>query len=176
MKRCTLFIFVLILVIVSTGCGAKSNNINKNSSEDYVINERYPSFVVETVDVSTGDKDVVVHVSLKNNPGFLTMAMNITYDSDNLSLTKVLSGSDYGEYNFVGPKNKKSGCTASWFVPEMPKSIVDGNILELHFDIMAHAESGSYPITVSRPDNGGVVDQNKEEIIFNNATGYIRIN
>ena len=44
------------------------------------------------------------------------------------------------------------------------------------FDIKEQAESGSYPISISRPDNGGVVDQNKEAIIFNNATGYIEIN
>lgn len=164
------------MVLVLVGCRGKIGNINNSISDNSVVNERYPSFAVETVNASRGDKDVVVHISLKDNPGFLTMAMNITYDSGNMSLTKVLNGSDYTEYNFVGPKNKQNGCTASWFIPEIPESIIDGNILELHFDIKEQAEKGSYPISIFRPDNGGVVDQNKEEIIFNNATGYIKIN
>lgn len=181
MKKYTLFVFLLILILVLTGCRGKDSNVNNtvsdsSVSDDPVINERYPSFAVETVNASKGDKDVVIYISLKDNPGFLTMAMNITYDSDNMSLTTVSNCSDYSEYNFVGPKNMQSGCTASWFLPEIPENIVDGNILELHFDIKEQAESGSYPISISRPDNGGVVDQNREAIIFNNATGYIEIN
>lgn len=176
MKRHIILVFILIFVLALSGCRQNSGNNTGVTSDNSVTNERYPSFVVETVEASKGDKDVVVRISLKNNPGFLTMAMNITYDSDNMVLTKLINGSDYQEYNFVGPKNKKSGCTASWFMPEAPINVVDGNILELHFDIKEQVANGAYPISITRPDNGGVVDQNKEEIIFNNATGYIQIN
>ena len=179
MKKYTLLVFLLIWMMALAGCSGKSDSDVTPDiavSEDSAVNERYPSFSVENASASKGDDDVVVRVSLVDNPGFLTMAMNITYDSDNMSLTEVLSCSDYSEYYFIGPKNMQSGCTASWFIPEIPESTVDGRILELHFAINEHAETGSYPITVSRPDYGGVVDQNKQEIIFNNATGYITIN
>lgn len=183
MKAYRLLVCFLIFATLLTGCGKKpvdannaaTTNPEPHTSENPVSNDRYPSFAVETLSAAKGDQDVVVRVSLKDNPGFLTMAMDIAYDSNNMSLTKVVSGSDYSDYYFVGPKKMQSGCTASWFLPELPEKVVDGNILELHFVIKENAESGSYPITITRSPNGGVVDQFKNEIIFNNAVGYINI-
>lgn len=181
MKIYRLLICLLVFAVLLTGCGKKTDNttdtVTPNSEvEQPINNDRYPSFAVETISVEKGNQDVVVYVSLKDNPGFLTMAMDITYDYENMSLTKVVSGSDYGDYYFVGPKKLQSGCTASWFLPELPEKVVDGNILELHFAINDNAESGSYPISITRSQNGGIVDQFKNEIIFNNAVGYININ
>lgn len=180
MKKYGLWICFLVFAVLLTSCGRRAGNSNSNNSgvhdlEAPVINDRYPSFIVETISAGKGDHDAVVRVSLKNNPGFLTMAMDIVYDYNNMSLTKVVSGSDYSDYYFVGPKNMQSGCTASWFLPELPEQVVDGTILELHFAIKENAESGSYPISITRSLNGGVVDQFKNEIIFNNAVGYINI-
>lgn len=181
MKIYRLLICLLVFVVLLTGCGKKTDNttdtVTPNSElEQPINNDRYPSFAVETISAAKGNQDVVVYVSLKDNPGFLTMTMDITYDYENMSLTKVVSGSDYGDYYFVGPKKLQSGCTASWFLPESPEKVVDGNILELHFAINDNAESGSYPISITRSQNGGIVDQFKNEIIFNNAVGYININ
>ena len=181
MRIYRLLICLLIFAVLLTGCGRKTDNINdtvttNSEVEQPINNDRYPSFTVETISASKGDQDVIVCVSLKDNPGFLTMAMDITYDYENMSLTKVVSGSDYSDYYYVGPRNLQSGCTASWFLPESPEKVVDGNILELHFAIKDYAECGSYPITITRSQNGGVVDQFKNEIIFNNAVGYIHIN
>lgn len=184
MKTCRLLVCFLVFVALLTGCGKKPGDTNNTvttnpevyDSENTVNNDRYPSFAVETISAAKGDQDVVVRVSLKDNPGFLTMAMNIAYDYDNMTLIKVVRGSDYSDYYFVGPKKLQSGCTASWFLPELPEKVVDGNILELHFAINENAESGSYPIAITRSQNGGVVDQFKNEIIFNNAVGYININ
>ena len=169
-------IILLLISIVLVGCVNEKSDVEPTVSDGSPTNNRYPSFVVESTTASKGDKDVVINVSIKDNPGFLTMAMNISYDSDTMSLTKVVSGSNYSEYNFVGPKNKQSGCTAAWFVSELPEDIIDGNILKLHFEIKESAKIGVYPVSVSRSNNGGVVDQNKKEIIFNNAIGYIEIN
>ena len=169
----------MILVLVLTGCQTHNDNANADTNvstpDELVTNERYPSFVVETVEAKKGAKDVIVNISLSNNPGFLTMAMNISYDDTNMSLVDVTNGKDYEYYNFVGPKNMQSGCVASWFATEMPETIVDGDILELHFEINENAQSGSYPISILRPENGGIVDEYKESIIFNNAIGYINI-
>ena len=181
MKIYRLLILLLSFLVLLTGCGKKTDNttdtVTTNLEEDQPINnDRYPSFAVETISAAKGNRDVIVYVSLKDNPGFLTMAMDITYDYENMSLTKVVSGMDYSDYYFVGPKNLQSGCTASWFLPELPEKVVDGNILELHFAINDNAESGSYPISITRSQNGGIVDQFKKEIIFNNAVGYININ
>ena len=184
MKMYRLLICSLIFASLLMSCGKNPDNTNSTitinsevpDSENTGGNERYPSFAVETIATAKGEEDAIVRVSLMDNPGFLTMAMDITYDSENMTLTDVNGGVDYSEYYFVGPKNTESGCTASWFLPELPEEIVDGVILELHFAIKENAESGSYPISITRSPNGGIVDQNKNEIIFNNAVGYINVN
>ncbi len=179
MTRKVFLIFLLLLFLIFTGCNqvkTQSTDTNNTVTINSAINERYPFFEVKSVDAIKGDKDIVVYVHLKDNPGFLTLAINIAYDSDNLILTRVLPGSDYRQYNFIGPKNMESGCTASWFVPDIPENIIDGIILELHFDTHEQTKPGSYAISVTRPENGGVVDQYKQPIVFNNATGYININ
>lgn len=184
MKQYRLLVILLVIAALLMGCNKETDDANTTvstepagySSEESAINDGHPAFAVETVSAAKGDTDVVVCVSLKNNPGCLTIAMEIGYDSDSMSLTKVVSGSDYGDYYFVGPKNMQSGCTASWFLPKLPEKVVDGIILELHFAISEKAESGSYPVSITCPENGGIVDANKKEIIFNNAVGYLDIN
>ncbi len=165
-----LCVFVIILASLITGCGK-----SKSTVETVYNNDEFPSFLVENVQVSRGDKDFVVFVELKDNPGFLTMAMNIEYDSNAMALIDIKNGADYQEYYFVGPKNKASGCCASWFIPELPDKIVDGKLLELHFRLMDNAERGDHPIKISRPHNGGIVDAYKEILVVNNAIGYVTI-
>lgn len=176
-----LLICVLTATVLLIGCGCKTNNTSNEvnadiSSNNNISNERYPSFAVESITVKPGEKDITICVSLKDNPGFLTMAMDIEYDSNTMSLTKTVNGSDYSNYYFVGPKNLQSGCTASWFLPDIPQKTIDGTILELHFSIKENANKGSYPIKITRSQYGGIVDEYKNEIIFNNAEGYITIN
>ena len=107
MRIYRLLICFLVFAVLLTGCGRKTDNTNdivttNSEVEQPINNDRYPSFVVETISAAKGNQDVVVRVSLKDNPGFLTMAMDITYDYENMSLTKVVSGSDYSDYYFVG--------------------------------------------------------------------------
>ena len=178
-----LLIVFLICAVLLNGCGKKSDaaateitaNVSNPTSAAVNLDDWQMWFTAETVDASRGDQDVVVRVFINGNPGFLTMAINIYYDSDCMSLTKLVSGSDYDEYYFVGPKNLQSGCTASWFLPELPENVVNGNIVELHFSIKESAESGSYAITIAQPRDGGVVDRDKNEITFDKAVGYINI-
>lgn len=176
MRRLSIIIITVIISLLLTGCTGKESGDGVNVPTEFASNQNAPSFAVESVDASKGDTDVTVRVSLEGNPGFLTMAMNISYDSSVMALTDAVCGSDYSDYYYIGPKNKESGCTATWFLPDIPEDIVDGCILELHFGISNQAESGSYPVSITRPDNGGIVDQFKEPIVFNNSTGYININ
>lgn len=123
--------------------------------------------------VSAGAAQVEIKVSLQHNPGFLTMALNMEFDSDVLKLTRVTSGSDYSDYSFIAPFNKKSGCTAAWFASDLPDEIVDGNIMTLQFTVSENAPAGTYPITISCPDDGSTVDGNKDEYPITNTVGYI---
>ena len=103
------------------------------------------------------------------------MALNIAYDSNVLTLTKVSNGSDYSDYNFTAPKDKSSGCTAAWFATDLPEEILDGDVLLLQFTVSAEATSGDYFVTVTCPDDGSTLDGDKNEITIAKATGYITV-
>ena len=132
-----------------------------------------PALSVNNTTTTAGTEKVKVLVSLENNPGFLTMALKITFDSDVLTLTKVSNGVDFIDYNFTAPKNKISGCTAAWFASDLPEEILDGDIMTLQFTVAANATPGRYPITISCPDDGSTVDGNKDAFNMSDAIGYI---
>lgn len=170
MKKFYKTTILIFLVLSLFGC----KKDEKAEIEMVYINDKYPSFMVENIDVNNNE-DITMFVELKGNPGFLTMALNIEYDQTVMTLMDIENGPDYEEYSFLGPKNKNSGCSASWYILDLPEKVVDGKLLKLHFKILDNVKSGEYPIKISRPNNGGIVDGNKEAIVINNAIGYVTI-
>ena len=141
----------------------------------YTVSAASPAMKVSSITAAPGATKVTVMVSLENNPGFLTMALEMSFDSDVLTLTKVSNGADFTDYNFTGPKNKVSGCRAAWFSTDLPEEILDGDVMTLQFTVADNAASGSYPITISCPDDGSTLDGNKNVITLVNAIGYITV-
>lgn len=141
----------------------------------YTVIEKTPVLNVSSNTAAPGATKVTVTVSLENNPGFLTMALEMAFDSDVLTLTKVSNGADFTDYNFTGPKNKVSGCRAAWFSTDLPEEILDGDVMTLQFTVADNAASGRYPITISCPNDGSTLDGNKNVIALANAIGYITV-
>ena len=141
----------------------------------YTVSAASPALKVSSITAAPGATKVTVMVSLENNPGFLTMALEMSFDSDVLTLTRVSNGADFTDYNFTGPKNKVSGCRAAWFSTDLPEEILDGDVMTLQFTVADNAASGRYPITISCPDDGSTLDGNKNVITLANASGYITV-
>lgn len=141
----------------------------------YTVSAALPALKVSSITAAPGATKVTVMVSLENNPGFLTMALEMSFDSDVLTLTRVSNGADFTDYNFTGPKNKVSGCRAAWFSTDLPEEILDGDVMTLQFTVADNAASGRYPITISCPDDGSTLDGNKNVIALANAIGYITV-
>lgn len=141
----------------------------------YTVSAASPVLKVSSITAAPGATKVTVMVSLENNPGFLTMALEMSFDSDVLTLTRVSNGADFTDYNFTGPKNKVSGCRAAWFSTDLPEEILDGDVMTLQFTVADNAASGRYPITISCPDDGSTLDGNKNVIALANAIGYITV-
>ena len=141
----------------------------------YTVSAASPVLKVSSITAAPGATKVTVMVSLENNPGFLTMALEMSFDSDVLTLTRVSNGADFTDYNFTGPKNKVSGCRAAWFSTDLPEEILDGDVMTLQFTVADNAASGRYPITISCPDDGSTLDGNKNVITLANAIGYITV-
>ena len=175
MKKSKILSFILCIFICFYISGCKNKNNEEEIIEERTYhNDNFPSFIINDVKAKSGD-EVVMNVSLKDNPGFLTMALKINYDENVMTLNEVKSCDDYSDYTYVGPTNMASGCTASLFGVDLPEKIIDGNLFELHFSISKEAKKGKYEVYISRPDNGGIVNVNKEEIIINEAIGIIDI-
>ena len=141
----------------------------------YTVSAASPVLKVSSITAAPGATKVTVMVSLENNPGFLTMALEMSFDSDVLTLTRVSNGADFTDYNFTGPKNKVSGCRAAWFSTDLPEEILDGDVMTLQFTVADNAASGRDPITISCPDDGSTLDGNKNVIALANAIGYITV-
>lgn len=108
--------------------------------------------------------EVVVTVNINGNPGFLTMALTIDYDSQAMSLTEIENGKDFTDYNFVPAKELKTGCRASWFTSSLQNYSKDGELMKLHFRLADHADPGEYFISIKSVDDGSVVDINKKPL------------
>ena len=141
----------------------------------YTVSAASPALKASSITAAPGATKVTVMVSLENNPGFLTMALEMSFDSDVLTLTRVSNGADFTDYNFTGPKNKVSGCRAAWFSTDLPEEILDGDVMTLQFTVADNAASGRYPITISCPNDGSTLDGNKNVIALANAIGYITV-
>ena len=72
----------------------------------YTVSAASPTLKVSSITAAPGATKVTVMVSLENNPGFLTMALEMSFDSDVLTLTRVSNGADFTDYNFTGPKKQ----------------------------------------------------------------------
>ena len=153
--------------------GYNTDNLANAILNGPVINE--PALIVGSASAKAGET-VKVAVEVKNNPGFLTMALQIDYDSTALTLTKISNGSDYTDYTFTPPRNKVSGCKAAWFATDLPEEIIDGEIMILQFKVVDGAASGRYAVTVSCPDDGSTLDGNKTAFTLADAVGYVTVN
>ena len=157
-----LLIILVVLTVSILGCRKKDETTTKEVS-----------LTVSDVLVCREDREAIINVSLSNNPGILTMAVSIEYDTSALSLVEVETGDVFSGYSFVPPKNKKNGCIACWFSPDPPDEIMDGVFLNLKFAMKDDLPDGQYMVTVSCPDDGSVLDSNKELLNVKEATGII---
>ena len=164
------FILSLIFVVLLSGCKGSDNKAKKVQMDT----ENKLTFTMTSEPVNPGT-DVIVHVNTKNNPGFLTMAVKVEYDTKAMSLVEVSNGSDFVDYNFIPPKNLQSGCKISWFITDLPNNPVDGELIELHFYVFDDTAIGEYPITISPINDGGIVDGNKNLITVIESNDVIKV-
>ncbi len=115
-----------------------------------------PTITATSTEVSPGDKQVTVTLSLRDNPGIVGLFMTVQYSSDMFTLTDARSGEALDALMFTAPSALGSGCTFMWDGVEIQdKDIKDGEILVLTFDVADNAPTGEYSIlfNISAFDN-----------------------
>lgn len=127
---------------------------------------------VSTVTARPGDTNVVVSITISNNPGICGMLLKISYDQ-RLSLIDVQKGdalpaltlADFA-VPYINPLN------ASW--DGITSDYSDGDVLKLTFNVPENAEAGNYNIIVSY-ESGDVYDDDLNDLSLNLSNGYITV-
>ena len=154
---------------------AKDNSANDEKDNEDKAYEN-PTIAVESVSAKAGE-EVAVKVELHNNPGIMGMLVSFEYDETVMKLVEVQNGNVFSKsngYTFMGPKNKASGCRASWYTLDDVSVQTDGTFVTLKFEILETASSGSYYVKL-KYSTGDIIDANEENKDFEILNGNISI-
>ena len=134
-----------------------------------------PTFAVDKINASKGEM-VTVAVNVRNNPGILGMTLNLSYDSNALTLTNAVSGNAVSDVlAFTKPGRFTSPCNFTWDGIELSNSqIKDGEILILTFAVASDAPDGVYPIILSY-DEDSIFDKDLAPVDFEIINGNIAV-
>ena len=128
-----------------------------NVTNDLTIIAQYigePKFVVSTVTAEAGTTDVVVTVSVENNPGILGMILKLKYDDSILTLTKASKGAALYSHSLTNPGMFISGCNFVIDAMQLEEEdYEDGVILTFRFSVSESATAGSYDVEISYEHN-----------------------
>lgn len=155
----------------------------KNITADTTITAQYkknevspddPQLVVSSVTGKAGD-EITVAVSVKNNPGFTSLDMYLTYDTSALELASVPTAGEIisGCQTFNSP-NLTAMPYHVGFTSGMVDLTGDGAVLVLKFRIKDTVEAGTYTISVTAdPENTYNTEWN--EIEFAGVDGTVKV-
>lgn len=163
----------------------KNENAGNDSSKDEPTNddpleedEAYenPTIVVDDVSAKAGE-GVSVSIELHNNPGIFGMLVSFEYDETVMKLVDVQNGNVFSKsngYTFVGPKNKSSGCRASWYTLDEVSEKFNGTFVTLCFETLDTAPSGTYVIKVKYNKNDIIGEEDSIDLDVKNGKIIIK--
>lgn len=129
-----------------------------------------PSFVVSTVEGERGDT-VEVTVSTKNNPGIVSLKVNIGYDASALELVSIDGGAFVG--TSFGPLTNNP-IAVSWVNALETNNTTDGVVATLTFKIKDDAPYGASAVTVTH-DPEDVYDYGINNVAFTDVNGSVNV-
>lgn len=129
-----------------------------------VITDLQPVISVGTKKVYSGN-EASIAISIKNNPGLVSMRLKVSYDNDALTLLRVedkgLLGNEMHSDNLSAMPYTlfwKNGSTNTDYVD-------NGEIVILTFAVAENAEVGYYPISISYDSNSNdIINKDLEDV------------
>ena len=146
----------------------------KDNYTSYVPSETDPLIKVSSVRGILG-KQVKVAVSLKNNPGIVSMALQLNYDENALKLINVEDCGALGTQ--VHSPTLGTPYYLNWVNDTATTNFTaNGDIVIFTFEVLENAALGKTAITVSyTPDNYEIYDKDGTEINFAVESGYVDV-
>lgn len=133
-----------------------------------------PAFVVSSEKADAGDT-VEITVSVKNNPGIISMKLLIEYDSTALQLVDAEKGK-FGSIVFGSKDNIPF--IANWIEPLKPNNKTNGTVTTLTFKVLETAPEGKSEISLSyNPDDVFEITNTNDfvNVEFDTQSGYVDI-
>lgn len=136
--------------------------------------EGAPTVCVSNVKAAAGE-DVVVSVSVKNNPGIVSMTLKVDYDNSMLTLQGITDrgvlGTTFHSDDFTTPYYL---CWANDGATQNFK--VNGKLAQLTFRVNENSENGTvYPISIEYSLDDGIYDKDLNCIDFEVESGSITV-
>ncbi len=163
------------VITVTTSDGGYTANCTVTVTAKQV-DDKAPKIKISEVKAKPGN-EVDVTVELENNIGFASLGIEIGYDSDIMTLTKVTSNSGVGATFTPAQTYTANPFNMGW--DSAANVTYNGNLSTLTFKIADNAADGIYPITVDyyKGVNGTYVDGN--DVNYNEdleAVGFVYVN
>lgn len=152
------------------------NTVNGKISIAALQEADKPSVNIGGVSVNFGATDIVVPITVKNNPGFAGFSFCINYDTSRLILedTKILLE---GGYKVIG---HPEGYAVNIAWTSTDAYTQDGTIAELHFSLKENANSGKAYINSAFREGYdsfyGFTNGTEQDIAFDAFNGYVDVN
>lgn len=133
-----------------------------------------PAILVENITASAGNT-VTLTISLQDNPGIVSLALNVKFDE---TVMKLVKAEDTGMIS--GGEHKQmltSPYRLNWANDTMMTNITEnGCIAVLTFEISEEARKGAYPVSVEYDlENGDIYNSELEAIPFEVQNGVITV-
>ena len=137
--------------------------------------EGAPTVCVSNVKAASGE-NVVVSLSVKNNPGIVSMTLDVVYDDSMLTLKEI---TDRGVLGTAGHcDNFTSPYRLCWTNDTATQNFtVNGKLVELTFTVNENSENGTvYPISIEySPEDHYIYDKDTNCINFAVESGSITV-
>lgn len=160
--------FIMAIVLVVSGFTINSDSVMAEETREAKIS-------VESLYAKPGT-NVVVKVSIKDNPGILGAVLKVSFDDKNMTLVKAESGEAFSALTFTAPGKFGESNTFSWDGQDISENdIADGEILKLTFKISDNAIIGDcYNVKVTY-NSSDIVDSNLNIVKLTSENGEINI-
>lgn len=132
-----------------------------------------PQLIVDSVTANPGDSNVAVTVSVKNNPGIASLAFDVNYNTDILTLTGFTYNTDVTNGSSTVPFNTNAQPTCLSMVNGSTNINGDWVFATLYFDVKDSA-NGNYFITLSY-DEDNIYNIDENNVTFDVVAGIITV-
>lgn len=139
-----------------------------------VCAEKVPTFAVSSQKAKAGDT-VNITVSVKNNPGIISMKLSVKYDSDALELLDCKEGKFKG---VAFSPNQAKPFIINWIDAIHPNNKSNGTVATLSFKVLDTAPQGKSEISLSYDPENVFEMTNKNDFVnvtFATQSGYVDI-